>query len=114
MGEIGLALLLKRRVSRRIYTSEVTKVLILPSIPFVFISKNQLVTFLLSLPGLLASEGTLQQFSLLQIESIVLDLISYVHKDEGILDERLLNESIEWSIGCEARRVVYFQNDRLE
>jgi hypothetical protein len=56
MTKKGLVFFKKRRILGWIYLLEITKMFILPSIPFNLIFFDELISFLLGLPGLLASE----------------------------------------------------------
>lgn len=114
VGQEGLVLLEEEGVLRRIYPGEVAQMPVLPAVSLDSILLDELIAFLLGLPGLLACERAFEEFSLLEVEGVVLDLVGDVDEDEGVLDECLLDERVEGSVGGEAGRVVHLQDHRLQ
>jgi len=110
----GLVLLQQELVLRRVNSLKVAEMLILPAIALEPVLFDELVSFLLGLPGLLASEGAFEQFALLEAEGVVFDLVGDVDEGEGVADEALLDERVERGVGGEAGRVVDLQDHGLE
>jgi hypothetical protein len=51
----------------------------LPSVSLCLVLLDQFISLILGLPSLLASECSLKEFSLFEIESIVLDFVGDIH-----------------------------------
>ena len=114
MRHEGLVFLEQGLVLRRVYPCEVAEVLVLPPVPLESVLFDELVSLLLGLPSLLASEGAFEQFALLVVERIVFDLVGDVHEFEGVPNEALLDEGVQGSVCGEAGRVVDLQDNGLE